>query len=112
MAGLGLRVMALVALVSAVCIAASAGPSIKVSPAVLSGGSGMVTISWSGVAFPAEDDYIGFMSPFNTSIAPVGTQFVSVAPDWQTGSGELVVEVVNTRAGTPSLASAWRSSGS
>ena len=76
--------------------------SIGVSPSRVPKNNAFVTVSWRGVAFPTENDWIGVYSPSGAdvqSVVPVKYQYASLSPSHMfNGSGSLNFQLINMRA--------------
>lgn len=75
-------------------------PSLKASPSVITGPSGSVTVSWSGLTTSTTNDFLAIYSP-STGVdmhAYIGWIYLSNAATYTQGFGELVVpNLVNMR---------------
>lgn len=71
----------------------------SVTPTLLTTPTGWVTVSWSGVADPKSDDWIGVFSPSTVNFyttTPIKYQYAQVSPNYlTTGSGSLSFQLIN-----------------
>jgi len=75
--------------------------TLSASPKILTAPSEWVTVSWSGVREPTDQDWIGVFSPGDIDIsrtAPVKYQFTSVSPSYTSGSGSIQFDILNMHA--------------